>query len=213
MTTPPTPPSRPDAAPAPPIPAGLKKHLPLRPRTWRGWLLAAFAVVSLILLATWILSRTTPPWYRPLPPDEDWVIDNYDHAQKTMLDLHNVTERVPLGEQTWSITQDEINSLLAIQFAPPLNPDGTRTPPANPPVVSAPFVLFTPGEVTFCARTTRLASGNPNGGVVSATFSVSIVSGADGKPSGLVRLKSVWAGNLPIPKSAVEPRIRACCPP
>ncbi len=79
-------------------------------------------------------------------------------------------------------------------------------------MISAPYVLFREGEVTVCARTTRLASGDPAGGVVSASFSVGIVNQTDGSQRGLVKLKSVWAGNLPIPKSAVEPRIRALLP-
>src|SRR5437016_2717995 len=91
------------------------------PRTLRGWLAASLTALFLVLSISWALSRATPPWYQPLDPSADTVIDDADRTQRLLLDLHNVVERVPLGEQTWTITQDQVNSLLAIRFAPPLN--------------------------------------------------------------------------------------------
>jgi hypothetical protein len=193
----------------------LVKRRRLVPRTWRGWLGVAGLVVGVVLVTAWGFARATPGWYQPLDPQDDGVIDTADHAQKRLLDLHNVIGRVPLGEQRWSITQDEINSLLAIRFAPPLTADGGRQAPAKPAVVSGPVVVFTPGKVTVSARTTRspvLGVGDPAGGVVSVVFSVGIVRGADGTDMGLVKLDGVWLGLLPVPRGLLEGRLRALMP-
>jgi hypothetical protein len=170
------------------------------------------AVFVGLLVLTWALSRMTPGWYQPLSPNEDWVIDNADRAEKLMLDLHNVVQRVPLGEQQWSIRQDEVNSLLAIRFAPPLNADGSRSAPKVVPLVSDPVVVFTPGKVTVAARSTRIPGSDPRGGVGSVVFSVGIVQDAQDGRMGLVKLDSVWVGSLPVPRSLVNDRLQAAMP-
>jgi hypothetical protein len=74
------------------------------------------------------------------------------------------------------------------------------------------MVRFSPGQVTVSARTIRLPSPNKAGGVASLVFDVKIVPGPDGKPMGYVQLSSVWAGCLPLPKSAVESRLQSLVP-
>jgi len=205
---------------APPRPSLLSR---LRPRTRRDWLLSLSATAIVLLVFAWMLSRMTPSWYRPLDPTDVRVIDAADNAQKRALELHNVIGRVPLGEQRWAISQDEVNSFMAIRFAPPLNPDGSRTgdsaavplptsPGKTPPVVSGPVVAFTPGKVTVSAHTTRIPGPDPAGGVGSLVFTVGIVNASDGKPMGLVKLTGVWIGRLPVPKSVVQSRLHAMVP-
>jgi hypothetical protein len=183
-----------------------------RPRGWRGWLAACGGFFLTLLLVCWVLSRMTPRWYFPLDPTDLAVIDNSDRAQKLMLQLHNIVQRVPLGEQRWSISQDELNSQLAILCAPPLNADGSRTPPVKPAFISDPVVIFTPGKVTVAARCTRIPSGDPRGGVASAVFSVGLMDGGQGKQMGLVKLDSVWVGYLPVPRSLVQRQLQAYMP-
>jgi hypothetical protein len=207
-----TPPSA-SLAPHPLTPAGGKAGARRRrflPRSWRGWLLLVCVCLLAVLGTAWILSRSAPPWYAPLDASDQRVIDLSDRGQAVLLDLHNKVQRVPIGEQTWTITQEELNSYIAIQFARLVDAGGAG--PA--PVVSQPAVIFSPGQVTVCARTTRLPSPHKLGGVASLVFDVRIVpgSGAADKPMGLVQLRGVWAGCLPVPQSLVETRLRALVP-
>jgi hypothetical protein len=197
------------AAPSPP-PTPPKKiaRLPY-PRSRRGWIILVGSSLFMLLLITWLLSRATPSWYHPLNPTETAVIDKAEHAQDKFLDLHNALQRTPLGDQRWTVTQDELNALLAVRFnaATPAPTDAVA-----PPLISAPFVRFTPGLVTVAARTTKVSACNANGGVVSASFVVESSTAPDGSPVGHVRLASTHVGNLPIPTSVVQNKIRALAP-
>src|ERR1700690_1893460 len=67
----------------PPSPTPPRKSLlrRLRLATWRQrfeWLLGALFVA---VLACWLLSRMTPPWYAPLDPTDDNVIGTAGQAQ------------------------------------------------------------------------------------------------------------------------------------
>src|SRR6185295_18861184 len=91
--------------------------------TWRGRFAWLFGLVLLALFICWVLVRTTPSWYRPLDPDDPGVVNTASRAQSLMIDLtssHN-------GPITWSITQDELNSLLSVITAPPFDAQGQRT--------------------------------------------------------------------------------------
>jgi hypothetical protein len=197
-----------------------RRRMRFWPRTWRGWL-ATLAVVVVALLATgWILARMTPSWYAQalLDPNDIDVMDNAERAQKLLyFELHNAIERVPVSEQTWTITQDEINSFLAVQFAQlqPARPSreiSTQSSATRQALVSDPLVVFTPGKVTISARSPRLPGSDSRGGVGSVVFSVGIVNAPDGQPMGIVKLTSVWIGNLPVPRSLVEGRIKTVAP-
>jgi hypothetical protein len=183
----------------------------LLPQTWRGRLGLMGVVLLVVVLVGWILSRATPSWYQPLNVSDTLVIDNADRAQAKLLDLRNIPGRIPLGEQTWSIREEEVNSLLAIRFTPAAagTSAGSEKPP---PLVSDPTVIFAGGKITVCARTIRLPGGNPKGGVASAVFSVGIVAGPDGKPMGLARLTGAWVGDLPVPTWLVQSRVKAIMP-
>jgi hypothetical protein len=185
----------------------------LRLATWRQRFEWLIAVLFVAVVACWIFARMTPSWYAPLSATDDNVMRLAGRAQTLLyFELRNTAERVPLGEQRWTITQDEINSFLAVNTAPqnaeggggsgggmPALADSART------TASDPFVVFTKGQVTVCARISKLPSPEPQGGVGSLTFSVGVVNAPDGKPMGQVKLMKVWAGNMPVPRSLLEP--------
>ena len=104
----------------------------LRLASWRGrfeWLLS---VLFVAVLVCWLLARMTPSWYLPLDPTLNSVMDTAQEAQRVLLfESRNTVERVPLGEQRWTITQDEINSLLAMSTAA-AQPAGTGVGAADP---------------------------------------------------------------------------------
>jgi hypothetical protein len=181
---------------------------------WRGRFAWATALVVLTLVTCWLLVRATPSWYRPMDPRDQGVIDTMSRATLLVTtELNNAVQRVPLGEQHWSISQDEINCFLAADTAPPLNADGTPTAldaARNP--ITDPFVIFKKGQVTVAARYIKLPGDDPQGGVGSMTFSVGMARGADGSSMGLVKLLSVHAGYMPVPRSFVTSRMRAMAP-
>jgi len=182
--------------------------------SWRGRFAWLAGVLLVAVLVSWMLIRATPGWYRPLDPDDQGVQDAGLRGQTLLyFDLRTATERVPLGEQRWSISQDEMNSFLAVNYSQPLTTAGTRTvmdPARNP--VSDPFVVFGNGEITVGARITKVPSGNAQGGVGSARFSVAVEHGSDGEPMGVVKLQRVYAGLLPVPRGLVESRLQALLP-
>ncbi len=187
------------------------------PRSLKGWALLILnwrfglcAFLSLALLS-WLLARSTPSWYAPLDPQDIAVLDNADRAQhKLLTGLNNTLQAVPLGEQRWTITQDEINSMIAARLATSdLNPDGSTTSDA---AFSNPVVVFTPGKITLAVRAKKAPGNHPNGGVVSVTLSVRNTQFSTGDPAAQITLDSAWIGNLPIPKSLVENNARSYAP-
>ncbi|MGN6370621.1 MAG: hypothetical protein ACTHN5_20400 [Phycisphaerae bacterium] len=202
--------------PAPAVPpAG--PHRSRFPRfSRRAWLAFSAGFLVLLLLILYLLARSTPSWYQPLDPTANDVIDDADVAQnKLRLELHNTMERVPLGEQEWKITEHQINSLLAIRFTPappPPQPDAAKDKSPQPPIASSPFVRFSPGKITVAARSPRIPGSDPAGGVLSVTFVVESTFGPDGAPMGVIRIDSAAIGNLPIPKSVIESKLKALTP-
>jgi hypothetical protein len=163
-------------------------------------------VVALLVIA-FLMARHTPSWYVPLDPTSNHVLDEADVAQnKVALDLHNAMQRVPLGDQKWTITQDEINSLLAIRF------NNTPADQAAALPVSGPLVIFSRGEVRLAIRTKKVPNSDPAGGVASIVFGVTTTTDSKGEPIGLIKITGVYAGSLPIPKSLVEERMRRAVP-
>ncbi|HVX84567.1 MAG TPA: hypothetical protein VH253_07100 [Phycisphaerae bacterium] len=179
-----------------------------RPRSRRAWLALLASLLLLALLTAWLLSRATPSWYVPLSASDNRVIDDAYNAQSKLLEIHNALQRTPLGDQRWTISQDELNAFLAVNF--PSSP--THAGASAPPLVSDPFVRLTPGLVTIALRTTRVSSSNPNGGVVSVSFVVDSTIASDGSPVGHVRVASAAVGRLPIPASVVQSKIRQLSP-
>jgi hypothetical protein len=185
----------------------------LRLATWRGRFGWVLGLLVAALVIAWLLVRATPSWYQPLDVNDHAVIDAAGRADNLILfDLRNTVQDVPLGTQRWSITQDEVNAFLAIRTASPLNPDGTRMPPAPDQRISDPYVIFEPGFVSIAARLRDIPSSDPRGGVGTLTFSVGIVRAADGSRKGLIKLAGARAGYVPLPTSVVEAKMRAILP-
>ncbi len=179
------------------------------PRTLRAWAAIIGSLLLAALFVCWILSRGTPSWYGPFASTDNRYINNIGSGQtKILADLNNALQRTPLGDQRWTITQDELNALLTC-YLPTPDPADASVPP---PLVSAPFVRLTPGLVTFAARTSRVSSSQRNGGVISASFVVESIPGTGGMPMGHIRLASAAVGNLPIPTSIVQAKIRGLAP-
>jgi hypothetical protein len=167
--------------------------------SWRGRLAWLAGLGVLVMVICWVLARHTPDWYVPLDPADDGVQRAALAAQtRATQDLHNALERLPLGEQRWSITQEEVNALLAVKT------ELRRSP------ITDPFVIFARGQITLCARVKQLPGADPQGGVGSLTFDVGMTSGAaGGEAMGLVKLTRVRVGDLPVPRSLVERQLRA----
>src|SRR5689334_2624630 len=108
-----------------PVPApssGLKRYLP---RTWKGWVLSILGPIVTLLVIMYVMARMTPSWYEPLDPNSTNVIDAAEQGEgKVMPGLWNMWQRVPLGEQLWTISQVEVNSLLAVRTRVPENLNG-----------------------------------------------------------------------------------------
>jgi hypothetical protein len=178
--------------------------------TWRGRFAWFLTLLALALFTCWLLARITPAWYRPLDPDDHNVDAAANRAQSLLAELHNAVDRIMSGPQRWAITQDEVNSLLAVKTAPPFDATGKRgtLDPSRYPLTD-PYVVFSKDAVTLCARYAKLPGGDAQGGVASITFSVGTVPGEDGSVMGLVKLSGVSAGHLPLPKSALQDRLNA----
>jgi hypothetical protein len=164
----------------------------------------------MVLVIMYVMARTTPSWYEPLDPNSQSVIDAADEGERKMMPgLWNTWQRVPLGEQIWTISQTEVNSLLAVRARVPEDLHGRAYPK-----ISSPFVMFSEGgHVTLAARTTRLPGPAPAGGVASVTFSIAVIPhGPDAAPSGVVKIESVQVGNLRVPKSFVAGKLRMLLP-
>jgi hypothetical protein len=180
------------------------------PRTFGGWALLLLGLLLLAGLTAYLLARSTPAWYVLLDPTDQQVIDQAERAQRKLyLDLNNTLQAVPLGKHEWTITQDEINSLIAVHFA---DANAATTGGAAPPAVSGPIVVFTPGKITLAARTPKAPGGTPNGGVVSVVFSVRSTQAVDGSPAGVIHIDGLWVGNLPVPRSFAQDRVQATLP-
>ena len=188
----------------------------LLPRTRKGWAALVLAILMVGSICAFFMARGTPPWYQPLDASDQQVIDDAERAQrKIYLELNNTLQAVPLGEQKWTITQDEVNSLIAIHMAQA--GDTTSKGKASIPNVSDPVVVFTPGKITLAARTPKAPGSDPRGGVVSVVFAVKGTLVTEGSPpvevpAAEVRISGLWVGNLPVPKSIAEDRVRALLP-
>jgi len=175
---------------------------------FRRWILIVLALLIVLAVVGWVLVRMTPSWYVPLDPTSQRVIDLMEQAQNSLdirlsARLHNAMESVPLGEQSWSISQDEVNALIA-----------SRSEGWKGGGVTGPLVVFTPGKITLAARSKHIPSGNSDGGVGSVVISV-LHTPAETPfdlSSNAIKIHGAWLGCLPVPKSIVESRLAAMAP-
>lgn len=152
----------------------------------------------------YFLIRSTPRWYQPVSADDPNVDDYATAAQSRFLEFHNAFARLPLGQQTWSITQDQLNAYLAATYR---NPGQNDPQSSSNPLISSPMVILTPDTITLAARSPKVPSHDPAGGVVTLGFKVQTLppDPSAGRGSmGLITLQSIWIGALPLPPSALR---------
>lgn len=182
---------------------GIRRYLP---RTRRGWAATILGTLTLVAVAAFLLTRVTPWWHHPLDATQDDVIQVADDAHRRVIDLHNTLQRSMGGENTWTITDDHVNALLAVKFAEKAGPQ------AHAAGVSAPSVYFGDGQITVSARTTKLPGGPAEGTVVSVAFSISTETDMNGMAWGRFQLDGLWVGALRMPKAVAEKRIEEMLP-
>jgi len=161
----------------------------------------ALALLVVLAVIAWLLIRMTPSWYVPFDSTSQHAIDLMDRAQLRLgSKLHNAMESVPVGEQSWSISQDEVNALIAARRG------------SLP--VTGPLVIFTPGKITLAARSKYIPSGNPDGGVGSVVIRIlhTPAQSPSELPANAIKIHSVWLGYLPVPKAIVESRLASMAP-
>lgn len=175
----------------------------LFPRTFRGWIYLLLGSGLALGAFCLLLLYTTPHWYRPLDPTDQRVMDAAERAQYVALDLHNKLEQLPLGQRSWSITQDQVNSFLAVRSGAL---DGATTLRAGH--VTAPMVILRPGEILLAARIAGAPGGGSAGGVITVVAAVAALApdGAGHTPI-QVTLRGVKMGSLPVPASLIQEKM------
>ncbi len=184
---------------------------------WLLWiLLGGSAGILIILIVAYLLLDNRPSWYQPLRLTQPGVMHLADQAQHRLLNLRNEAQNPRSGVITWTITQGQVNALLATAF----QHTGARTPGAQPRVKRAvrdPFVRFTNGHVTVAASSPQA----PGSGVFSITISVQTLArnnvspgtAAPGaQPIGRIAINSFRLGTLPLPTSFLTNRLQAFLP-
>lgn len=191
---------------------------PRRSRARWVWriLLAGVAAVLVLVLISYVLLTSRPAWYQPLRLSQPGVMHLADQAQHRLLSLRNEAQNPRSGVITWSITQGQLNALLATAF----QQTGARAPgaPTNSNrAVRDPFVRFTRGHITIAATAPQI----PGSGVFSVTISVQTLkpsgapvgtSGRHETPVGRIAVNSVRLGSLPVPSSLLVNRLQAFLP-
>ena len=106
---------------------------------------------------------------------------------------------------------------MSIMNMPPL-PYLARIPGLNVDALRSCFTdatvwdNFTPGKITLAARSRRIPSADPRGGVISVVLRIHSTHAIDGSPAAVVHIDGLWLGNLPIPHSLAERRIQSAMP-
>ena len=174
-----------------------------RRRTWRGRLGAAAVLVSLVLLAALVLPSVRPGWYRPLNPTSRAVLNHAQEAQMSILALRNEAQNPRLRRITWRITQNQVNSLLAVTYQ---GADGV-SPRRHPASLVRPFVRFTDGRITLAVLDRQW----PTGAVLAVGIDVQTLTGATA-PLAKIRIDDLHAGLLPLPRSLLIDRLKSMLP-
>lgn len=175
-----------------------------RPKSTTSWLVAVLVLCALILAAIAALMILPPYWYRPIHTMNDAVYNQADHAQASLMALRNKLRSPKLGVITWTITQREINSLLAVAYGVPKK----NKAPANPGGLTDPYVRLTNNHITFAARDSRV----PGNAVASVGVAVDLIHNADAPPQAHITIDSLRIGNFPLPSSLITDRLKAVLP-
>ncbi len=165
-----------------------------------GGLFAGFFLLLVLLVVS------SPGWYRPLNPIHRQVRDNANHAQASFLALRNELQNPRLSRITWRITQDEINSLLAVTLE---NVQHGRQHNSATASLANPFIHFENNTIVFAIQDNRL----PFRPLVTMAVSVRMMPiAADHEPRARVRIRSLHIGLLPMPRSFVMQKVAGLQP-
>ena len=175
-----------------------------RPKSSTSWILAVLILIGLICAAVAALMILPPYWYRPIHTMNDAVYNQADHAQASLMALRNKLRKPNAGTITWTITQRDINSLLAVAYGV----EKKSKTPHNPGDLTDPFVRFTDNQITFAARDSRIP-GRP---VASAGVNVILTSGSGSPPKAHITINSLHVGDLPLPPSLLTDRLKTFLP-
>lgn len=157
------------------------------------WLAAALLFSLVLVLVVALLVAWTPGWYAPLPADNQHIMNLADRAERTLLQLRNQIGNPARKIITWSITQNEINSLLADRYAAPPTAGSSA-------MFVGPFVRLTHGKITLAIRDMNL----PFHSVASVTIAIrTLQKGPNASAEAEVRLESVHIGLVPVPRAKV----------
>lgn len=176
-------------------------------RRWRTWLLAGAALLLFgLLLSIWMVYRT-PDWYRPIRADDPNVDIFASKAQASLGQLQNNWRNAIVKETTWTITQNELNSLIAV------NGEEIRrlTPRYG---VEDPMVSFSPDTVTFSTRMQQIPGQGGRGGIVSLVVTLKTIPPRNAETGAKlqVAVRGVWIGSLPLPQWAVRQQLDSMWP-
>lgn len=169
-------------------------------------LLLGFLLVSSLLIG-YLLYRT-PSWYQPTHITDPDIDATADAAQLRIVELANQVQNAPVKSFTWSITQNQINSLIAVRVA-------TNRPNTNPSEapssdqITDPMVYFSPGKITLAARSTRIPSSDSQGGVGSLAITLETLVPESGTGNNQVRIavEGLAVNSLPLPRWVIKNQI------
>lgn len=187
-----------------------------KPRSrWRKVRNVALVVLALLMVAAGVcvyMVYSTPGWYVPMAATDAYTADYAQSAQNKLVDLlRNKPQVAHRYDQSWTITEKELNGLLASRF---VSAGGGAGSGAG---VSGPMVHFTRDTMTFAARTTMAPSRDAAGGVVSLNVEARTVRPDEATFAAtgnhiLFAIKGVRVGNMPVPDAMARPRIEAMLP-
>jgi hypothetical protein len=175
-----------------------------RPISRTVWLLAFGIVLVLIIAAAVALMLLPPGWYRPIHTMNDAVYNQADHAQASLMALRNQLRNPHAGKITWTITQREVNSLLAVAYGVPAKTKSVH----HPGGFTDPFVRFTDNQITFAARD----RGVPGNAVASVGVRIELSRNGHSIPQAHITIDSLKIGNFPLPPSLLTSRLKTVLP-
>ncbi len=183
----------------------LRGMKPARPAHYLA--IAAGLLIGLLLLVA-ILSMTAPGWYQPPNPLHRRVKDNANHAQASFLALRNELQNPKLNHITWRITQNEINSLLAVTLE---NIQQGRRQGHIAGSLASPFVHFANNTIILAIQDKAL----PLHPVASLAIGVQMLPPqipARKNAWATITIKSLHIGLLPLPRSLVVHKLSSLLP-
>lgn len=204
----------------------MRSPLPPTRRRWkfRHYLLLALAILILLgIMAVYLLNRI-PTWYQPMHLTDTNVDLVAEAAQERLVEFGNRVQNAPMANGVWTITQDQINALIAVRFAETRSSTrmAGRGPEGGTSIneITDPMVIFSPNVIRLAARTPILPGGGKVGGVGSLTLTVitlppDVRPGAGRRMSGNqlgIKVTGVSINSLPLPNWVIQQKLDETIP-